>query len=43
VGRVLRPDRSAAHDAFLRAHPAPPGTVPIRACARCVQVPPSTE
>jgi hypothetical protein len=44
VGRVLRPDRSAAHDAFLRAHWAnvadPPGPT---VCARCVQAPTSTE
>jgi hypothetical protein len=42
VGRVLRPDRSAAHDAFLRAHRADAGAGDRR-CARCVQTPASTE
>jgi hypothetical protein len=45
VGRVLRPDRSAVHDAFLRAHRAPATTSPgsVQPCARCIQVPASTE
>jgi hypothetical protein len=45
VGRVLRPDRSAAHDAFLRAYRAPTTTSAgsVQPCARCVQVPASTE
>ena len=45
VGRVLRPERSAAHDAFVQAHRAPPGpgANPLQRCARCVQVAAPTE
>ncbi len=45
VGRVLRPDRSALHAAFLRAHRAATRSSPsgVDTCARCVQAPTSTE
>ena len=41
IGRVVRPDRSSVHAAFLEAHAAPPGGW----CARCVrpQTPALTE
>jgi hypothetical protein len=38
VGRVLRPDRSAAHAAFLEEHPALPAEGAAAPCARCVRL-----
>ena len=45
VGRVLRPDRSAAHAAFLYANASTEVEAPApgRACCRCVQTPAATE
>ena len=50
VGRVVRPDLSAVHAAFLQAHPALPdgwcvSSAPGAPCARCLrpQTPASTE
>jgi hypothetical protein len=45
LGRVLRPDRSAAHAAFLARHRvgAAAGRVGPAACCRCVQTGASTE
>ena len=44
LGRVLRPDRSPAHAAFLAPPPPATATAPGRApCCRCVQTPAPTE
>ncbi len=44
VGRVLRPDRSAAHAAFLRRHRAERASPPVLArCCRCAQTGAPTE
>jgi hypothetical protein len=46
VGRVLRPDRSAAHAVFLHALASTDGdgaTAPGLGCCRCVQTAAPTE
>jgi len=43
LGRVLRPDRSAGHAAFLERHRRGAVTAAGRACCRCVQTGASTE
>ena len=43
LGRVLRPDRSAGHAAFLERHRRGATTTGRRACCRCVQTGASTE
>ena len=43
LGRVLRPDRSAEHAAFLGRHRRDAHGAPDRACCRCVQTGASTE